>query len=48
MKEYKCFQICSKGYETEQLLNELARNRWVLVCSYSKDNLWLIMEREIK
>jgi hypothetical protein len=48
MKEYKCFQICTKGYETEQLLNELASHGWVLVCAYTKDNLWLIMERVIK
>jgi len=47
MKEYKCFQICAKGYETEQLINELARHNWKIVCSYSGGS-WLIMERDIK
>lgn len=47
MKEYKCIKICSREYETEQLINELARHNWKIVCSYYGGG-WLIMERDIK
>ena len=47
-KEYKCIEICGYLEDTENKLNVLASQGWRLVCSYSKNNFWLIMEREIK
>ena len=48
MKEYKCFEICYCAEDTERELNELAEAGWKLVCSYAKNNIWLIMERDAK
>jgi len=46
MKEYKCVEICCRGFETEEMLNELAKSGWRLICSYAWHNTWLILERE--
>lgn len=48
MKEYKVFEISKEAEDTEKELNELAEQGWRLVCSYAKNNYWLIMEREKK
>ena len=46
MKEYYVFEIYASADETENRLNELAREGWRLVCSYAKNTEWLIMERD--
>jgi hypothetical protein len=46
MKEYKCFEILEYVDDTEELLNEYAEKGWRLVCAYSKNNYYLIMERD--
>jgi len=46
MKEYKVFQISIDAEDTEEELNKLAEEGWKLICSYSKYNYWLIMERD--
>ena len=46
MKEYKVFMISHGAEDTEKELNRLANLGWNLVCSYAKNNLWLIVERE--
>ena len=46
MKEYKVFQISQDAEDTEEELNNLAKQGWRLVCSYAKHNYWLIMEKE--
>jgi len=46
MKEYKCIGIKRKAEETEKMLNELAKEGWELVCAYSHDSNWLILERK--
>ncbi len=46
MKKYKVFQISQEAEDTEKKLNQLAKNGWKLICSYSKNNYWLIMEKE--
>lgn len=48
MKEYKCIEIGSKAYQTEEMLNQYASEGWIVKCSYAYDNNWLILEREIK
>ncbi len=34
-------------YETEDLLNELAKEGWKLICSYAAFGGYLIMERDV-
>ena len=46
MKSYKVFRISKKEEDTEKRLNELAKSGWKVVCSYSIDNLWLILEKD--
>jgi len=46
MKEYKCFRIGQLKEDTEEMLNELAKDGWKLICSYASFNGYLIMERE--
>jgi len=46
MKEYKCLHISNEGWETEGMLNDLAKKGWKLICSYARNNYWLILERE--
>ena len=48
MKEYKCFEIGIEGIYTQRMLNEFAEEGWRLICSYSKNGYWLIMERNKK
>lgn len=48
MKEYYVWEICINAQDTENELNKLAKDGWKLVCSYAKDNYWLIMERDKK
>ena len=45
--EYKCEQICKDVEDTEQLLNDLSKNGWRLVCSYAQYTRYLIFEREV-
>jgi len=48
MKEYKAVKIGITAEDTEDELNELAKEGWVLICSYASSNSWLLMERETK
>ena len=48
VKEYKCFKIGVERVDTEEMLNEYAKEGWKLICSYAKNNLYLIMERDVK
>jgi hypothetical protein len=48
MKEYYTLSIEFTGEETEDKLNKLAQEGWVLVCSYAFGGRWLIMERDKK
>jgi hypothetical protein len=48
VKEYKCFEIGKKMEDTENMLNELGKEGWKLICSYAFNNYYLIMERDIK
>ena len=48
MKEYICFEIGSEEEITEDKLNRYAKDGWRLICSYSKNNYYLIMERDLK
>ena len=48
MKEYKCIEIERYPCETEEELNKLAKDGWVLVCSYAKHGYFLILERNKK
>lgn len=47
VKEYKCWEVDEYIEDTEEKLNRLAKEGWKLVCSYSKNNYYLIMEREL-
>ena len=47
-EEYICFEIEAHVSETETKLNELAKDGWILVCSYAKNGNYLIMKREYK
>ena len=46
MKEYFVFKICEYAGDTQENLNELAKSGWRLICSYAKDNEYLILERD--
>jgi hypothetical protein len=48
MKKYKCIMICKTPNDTENKLNNLAKEGWELICSYGSYNTWLIMEKEEK
>lgn len=45
IKEYVTLSVCYDAEETEEMLNERAKEGWRLVCSYSGGN-WLIMGRD--
>lgn len=47
-RTYKIVPIRRTAEDTERLLNVLAIEGWKLVCSYAKDNEWLILEKEEK
>lgn len=47
MKEYKCIKICKEGYQTEEELNKLAKENWEVICSYSDNGYWLILEKDL-
>lgn len=46
LKEYKCIYICEEAEDTENKLNVYASKGWKLICAYSKNNNYLIMERD--
>jgi len=46
MKKYICEEVKSTGLRTEERLNELSKDGWNLVCSYS-NGMWLILEKEV-
>ena len=48
MKEYKAILIGKNAGQTTSILNDYAQDGWELICSYSRSNFYLIMEREIK
>ncbi len=46
MKQYKCVKIGYESEDTQLMLNELAQKGWKVICSYSKNGYWLILESE--
>lgn len=48
MKEYKIVEIREYAEDTQNMLNTLASKGWTVKCSYAKNNLWLILEKEVK
>jgi hypothetical protein len=46
MKEYLVKRIEEDRYDTMKMLNELAEAGWTLVCSYAKNNEYLVFVRE--
>ena len=46
MKQYKIIRIGIELEDTENKLNELAKDGWELVCSYGYENKWLVMSKE--
>lgn len=46
MRKYKCIKIGYRMEDTEERLNELAREGWRVVCSYAYDNDYLILVNE--
>ena len=46
MKEYRIIKIEKTSDRTEALLNRLAKEGFKVVCAYSVDNRWLILERD--
>jgi len=44
--EYYVFEISVLAEDTEKKLNKLAKEGWRLVCSYARNNKWLIVERK--
>jgi hypothetical protein len=47
MKEYNCLKIQEDIEDTEEMLNDYAKEGWKLICSYGAFNGYLIMEREL-
>lgn len=46
--EYKCIKIQKEMKDTEKMLNEAAKYRWRLKCSYAQYTKYLILERKVK
>lgn len=44
--KYKCVKIEYRAEDTEDMLNELAKKGWRVVCSYAWHGLWLILEKK--
>jgi hypothetical protein len=45
MIEYKCIRLKNSKEETEEMLNQLSKDGWELICSCSKNNILLILKR---
>ena len=48
MKIYKCIMIERYIQDTQRELNRWAKDGWKVVCSYGRDNIYLILEKEQK
>lgn len=46
MKEYRCMKIKVSSQETAEELNKLAREGWKVICSYSWNNNFIVLERD--
>lgn len=44
--KYKVIKIGRYANDTERMLNELAEEGWILVCSYAYNNEHLILKKE--
>jgi len=45
MKKYKVVELRLKAIDTENMLNTLASEGWIVICSYAYGNRWLILEK---
>lgn len=48
MNKYKIVRLRHTAQDTENMLNALAMDGWVVICSYAYDNEYLILEKEEK
>jgi len=48
MKEYKVYQCEIEAEDTQEQLNRFAKEGWKVICSYARNNYWLVLERELK